>query len=243
MSKVAALIPARSGSKRVPNKNFRDFCGKPLWRWSVDQAVEAGIFDVIIVSTDGGGISNLDLPDKVIADNDRPPELCTDEAKMEQVMAYYMKKHPPMDIWCLLQPTSPLRSPYDITEAYKMLVEDERDSVVSVYNDPLLFWVKDCVEVQGMMCPVASFHINQRPNSQDRKDWYKENGAVYFTPTYCLSHTGSRCGGRVGLYVMPKERSYEIDTEREWEICEFLMNKRLNTENAELYARCCDGAL
>lgn len=240
--KVAALIPARKGSKRVPNKNFRDFCGKPLWQWSMEQAVESGIFDVIIISTDGGGISNLDLPDKVIADNERPPEYCTDEVTMEKVMSYYAKKHPSIGVWCLLQPTSPLRSVDDIKGAYDMLVNDERDSVVSVYNDPLLFWVKDCVSVLDTMCPVASFHINQRPNSQDRKDWYKENGAVYFTPTYTLAETGSRCGGRVGLYPMPKERSYEIDTESEWEICEFLMQKRLNSEQAT-YARCCDGAL
>jgi len=243
--KLAALIPCRSGSKRVPNKNFRDFCGKPLFAWTVDQAVESGLFDVIIVSSD----VKIDYPhaqwSNVIYDTERPPELCTDEVTMERVMAYYMKKHPPMDVWCLLQPTSPLRASEDITGAYKMLVDDERDSVVSVYNDPLLFWVKDCVDVQGMMCPCASFHINQRPNSQDRQDWFKENGAVYFTPNYTLAHTGSRCGGRVGLYPMPKERSYEIDTEHDWELCEYLMSKRLNADNFALYQRCAgsDGAL
>lgn len=226
--KVAALIPARSGSKRVPNKNFRDFCGKPLWQWTYDAAQESGIFDLIVISSDGGFYGDeIPTGDNVIVDNTRPPELCEDGTTMEAVLGHYVDKYPDIGIWCILQPTSPLRTADDISEAYKMLMEDERDSIVSVFHDPLLFWVKDCCEVQGQQCPVASFHIDKRPNSQDRKDWLKENGAIYFTPTYTLKATGSRCGGRVGMYIMPQERSYEIDTEHDWEICEFLMNKRL----------------
>lgn len=231
--KVAALIPARTGSKRVPNKNFRDFCGKPLWQWTYDSAIKSGVFDFIVISSDGGFYSDeLIVGDKVVVDNTRPPELCEDGTTMEAVLAFYAEKYPDIDVWAILQPTSPLREADDISGAYKMLVEDKRDSVVSVFNDPLLFWVKDCVEVQGQQCPVASFHIDKRPNSQDRQGWLKENGAVYFTPAYTLKATGSRCGGRVGLYVMPQERSYEIDSEHDWEICEFLMNKRLNKKEA-----------
>ena len=227
--KIAALIPARKGSKRIPNKNFREFCGKPLWKWTYDAAQESGIFDLIVISSDGAFTGPLEFNrPKVVYDFIRPPELCEDGTTQEAVLAYYAEKYPDVDVWCLLQPTSPLRTADDITGAYKMLVEDERDSVVSVFNDPLLFWVKDCVEVQGQQCPVASFHIDKRPNSQDRKDWFKENGAIYFTPTYTLKATGSRCGGRTGLYVMPKERSYEIDDETDWAICELLMSKRLS---------------
>lgn len=227
--KVAALIPARTGSKRIPDKNFKEFCGKPLWQWTYDAAVRCGIFDFIVISSDGGFYSDgLGVGDRVLVDNNRPPELCEDGTTQEAVLAFYAEKYPDVDVWCLLQPTSPLRTADDITGAYKMLVEDERDSVVSVFNDPLLFWVRDAVEVQGQQCPVASFHIDKRPNSQDRKEWFKENGAVYFTPAYTLKATGSRCGGRTGLYVMPKERSYEIDDETDWAICELLMNKRLS---------------
>jgi CMP-N,N'-diacetyllegionaminic acid synthase len=184
------------------------------------------MFDKIILSSDGG--FGGDRQDGiVIYEDNRPEEVANDKATMEQLLAFYAEKYPDIGIWSILQPTSPLREAQDISGAYKMLLEDERDSIVSVFNDPLLFWVKDCVEVQGQQCPVASFHIDKRPNSQDRKDWYKENGAIYFTPAYTLKYTGSRCGGRVGLYVMPQERSYEIDSEHDWEVCEFLMRKRL----------------
>ena len=228
--KVGALIPCRKGSKRIPNKNFKDFCGMPLWHWSYWAAIESGVFDLIVVSTDNEEMKFTDITDSmVVIDYDRPAELCKDDATQEAVLAFYAKKHPDIDVWCLLQPTSPLRTADDITGAYKMLVEDERDSIVSVFNDPLLFWVKDCVEVQGQQCPVASFHIDKRPNSQDREGWLKENGAIYFTPTYTLAATGSRCGGRTGLYVMPKERSFEIDDQTDWDICELLMKKRVKS--------------
>ena len=231
--KVAALIPARTGSKRIPNKNFRDFCGKPLWQWTFDAAMESGIFDKIILSTDNNEMKFTDVVDsKLIVDYNRPPELSNDSATMEAVLAHYMKENPDIGIWCLLQPTSPLREAQDISGAFKMLTEDERDSVVSVFNDPLLFWVRDCCEVQGQQCPVASFHIDKRPNSQDRQDWLKENGSIYFTPRYTLQATGSRCGGRVGLYVMPKERSIEIDDEYDWDVAEYLMNKRIGQKAA-----------
>lgn len=241
--KVGALIPCRKGSKRIPNKNFKEFCGKPLYQWTLDAAWETNLFDLVIVSSDGAEEfeNTLEMrnitPDglgerRAIFDNNRPPELCEDGTTMEAVLSHYVEKYPDIGIWCILQPTSPLREAQDISGAYKMLLEDERDSVVSVFNDPLLFWVKDCVEVQGQQCPVASFHIDRRPNSQDRKDWYKENGAIYFTPAYTLKYTGSRCGGRVGLYVMPPERSHEIDTPHDWDVCEFLMGKRIGKKVA-----------
>lgn len=224
--KVAALIPCRTGSKRIPNKNFKEFRAKPLWTWTYTAALFSEIFSLIVLSSDGGfdwhGQNGI-----TVTDNQRPPELADDKATMEELLVHYMKEYPEYEIWCLLQPTSPLRTAEDIKNAYNMLITDERDSIVSVFNDPLLFWVKDCVDVQGQQCPVASFHIDKRPNSQDRQDWYKENGAIYFIPAYTLKSTGSRCGGRVGLYVMPKERSYEIDDPIDWEICEFLMKRQL----------------
>jgi N-acylneuraminate cytidylyltransferase len=228
--KVGALIPCRTGSRRVPGKNFRDFCGKPLWKWTHEQALGADLFERIIVSSDARvGNSNDGI---TLYDDFRPAELCSDEATQEDVMAHYSALHPEIDIWCLLQPTSPLRLSSDITGAFKMLIDDKRDSVVSVFKDPLLFWVRDAVLIQDMYCPIASFHTDKRPNSQDRGDWLKENGAVYFTPSYTLKSTNSRCGGRVGLYEMPKERSIEIDDEYDWKIAEMLMKERLNIKEA-----------
>ena len=94
---VLAIIPARSGSKRCPGKNFRDFRGVPLFEWAVIRARESKYIDRYIVSTD----------------LDRPPELCTDEATCEDVMRHHQAQTP-HDWIVLLQPTSPLRTAADI---------------------------------------------------------------------------------------------------------------------------------
>lgn len=94
---VLAVIPARSGSKRCPGKNFRDFRGKPLYLWSVMAAYQSELIDTVIVSKDA----------------DRPPELCTDTATNEDVLRYHLMQHP-HDWVVLLQPTSPLRTVEDI---------------------------------------------------------------------------------------------------------------------------------
>lgn len=236
--KTAALIPARKGSKGIPGKNFRIFCGKPLWYWSLDAALDSGIFDRIIVSSDGGlddigdvAVGYWEEVRNVRFDNDRPAELATDKADLDSLLRYYAERNPDIDAWCLLQPTSPLRTAEDIKAAYEMLCEplkngDPRyDSVVSVYNHPVLAWAANSVYFKGRKYHSALYHTENRPNRQDRKDWYLENGAVYWVSLQGLMQRGSRVGLMPGLYVMPKERSFEIDDSLDFEICEFLMNK------------------
>lgn len=94
---VLAVIPARSGSKRCPGKNFRDFRGKPLYHWTLDAAKPSKYIDTLELSLDG----------------DRPAELCTDEASCEDVLRFHLS-HDPHDWVVLLQPTSPLRTTEDI---------------------------------------------------------------------------------------------------------------------------------
>ncbi len=219
--KSAVLIPCRTGSKGIPNKNFRDFAGKPLWEWTYDAAVKSGVFDKIILSSDGGFIDRLSSG-KDIIDNERPSELSDDKVSLDNVLGYYVSKHEDIDIWCLLQPTSPLRTPGDIRKAHAMILKDKYESIVSVWQEKGFYWVKDAVNFQGKKMPIATYNLDKRPNRQDREDWYAENGAIYFTKSYAIKATGLRCGGEVGLYVMPKERSFEIDSPFDWKLCEHL---------------------
>lgn len=97
--KVLALVPARSGSKRCPGKNFKLFRGKPLYQWAMEQAGASKYIDVTILSTD----------------KSRPPELCTDDATCEDVIRHHFSLADDPDAWVvLLQPTSPLRTAADI---------------------------------------------------------------------------------------------------------------------------------
>lgn len=231
--KVGAVIPCRTGSKGIPNKNFKDFCGKPLWQWTYEAARASGVFDFIIVSSDkqfSGPIESL--PPKIFYDFNRPPELADDKADLDTLMSYYTQMYPDIDIWCLLQPTSPLRTADDIKAAYAMMLEMDSegkdykyDSLVSVYQHPVLAWVANSVGIPGVEEPqaIATYRINKRPNRQDRGDWFLENGAIYFTRKYVIEHVKCRLHGFIGLYVMPKERSVEIDDPFDWKLCEMLM--------------------
>jgi len=232
--KVAALIPCRIGSKGIPNKNFRDFAGKPLWEWTDEAAKKSNVFDLIIRSTDGGFLMSdtgiiISEAGKTVDywnDNARPSQLSTDEATLDALLIYYAEKHPEIDLWCLLQPTSPLRTAEDIKEAYKIIKGSKYDSLVSVTPNPGMFWVDNAAGLKGNTYPIATYHLHKRPNRQDRKDWYMENGAIYFTKKHVLSQMGCRLGGVIALYSMPQERSFEIDTPLDWDIAEYVAMKQ-----------------
>ena len=227
--KTAALIPCRTGSKGVPNKNFRDLKGKPLWQWTYEAAVKSKLFDKIILSSDGGftnseGDTLTPTDGNAVVDNVRPEEFSTDEANLDNLLCYYANGFPDVLRWCILQPTSPLRSYKDIQKAHKMMKGDKYDSVVSVTPGTCMYWVKNAVETHGKMQNIALYHYHLRPNRQERLNkWFQENGAVYFVNRYVIETTGVRIGGQIGLYVMPKERSFEIDDELDWRIAEMMV--------------------
>ena len=120
-----------------------------------------------------------------------------------------------------MQPTSPLRTAKDIQKAYKMVCAKKWDTLVSVVKDPMMFWVENAT-TRGH---AATYHYNARPNRQDRKAFFREIGAIYFTKTPVLVHTGCRLGGDIALYKMPRNRSFSINEEVDWAICEMLLEK------------------
>jgi len=249
--KVAALIPARSGSKGIPLKNFKMFCGKPLVSWTTMAAIESGVFDKIILSMDGG----WDLVDWKSADprmlkkyngvleidNNRPKEMSNDEAGLDVLLCYYSRRHEEIDLWCLLQPTSPLRLAEDIRQARAMMDikggpygkdgDIKYESLVSVSPNPVMAWIKDAVGIPGdpdTPQPIATYHYQDRPNRQERSDWFLENGAIYFTRKYILDYFKVRLHGSIAMYEMPYERSFEIDEPIDWFICEKMIERRQN---------------
>lgn len=217
--KTAALIPCRTGSKGIPDKNFREIAGRSLWEWTFLAASESDVFDMILLSTDGGPITNW-AGNHIVVDTQRPPELATDDASLDDVLEHYRKEYKEIEMWCLLQPTSPLRTAGDIKRAYRKAKAEKYDSLVSVTADPMMYWVENATSAGH----VATYHVHKRPNRQQRKSFYRENGAIYFTKNYVLETMGLRLGGTIGLYKMPKIRSFEVDDETDWAICEFLLN-------------------
>lgn len=219
--KTAALIPCRTGSKGIPGKNFRDFNGKQLWMWTYEAALKSGVFDRIILSSDGG-FPEGDYPKNVVVDNKRPEQLCTDEVTTDQVLVYYSFENRDIELWAILQVTSPLRTAQDIKGAFQKAKSNSCDSLVSVVHNPGMIWVDKAAGVKGVEYPIATYHIHKRPMRQDRQDWYMENGAIYFSKTHTVTQMLSRLGGKIILYPMPQERSLEIDTEFDWKLAEYV---------------------
>lgn len=217
--KVACLIPCRSGSKGIAGKNFRDFLGKPLWRWTYDAAVDSGMFDLIIVSSDKE-FETGPKSENTRFDFRRPDELSDDSASLDDVLVYYYKKNLGFDAWVILQPTSPLRDADDIRSCVKFSENDLYDSVVAVTPGTMMYWIDKAIGHGNNEEPIATYHLHKRPNRQDRKDFYQETGAIYVTKSYTIEHTSVRLGGHVGIWTMDKTHSYEIDDPIDWIVAE-----------------------
>lgn len=243
--KAAAVIPARKGSKGIPNKNFKMFCGKPLVMWTSMAAIQSRVFDKVILSMDGG----YDLIDwkahdpnmlkthngVLTIDNKRPDILADDDASLDKLLLYYKGKYPDIAVWCLLQPTNPLRTPEDIRKGYKKVCTKKWDSVVSVCQNSMTGWVDKAIK-SGLRPdgePICLYNYLFRPNRQQRKHWYNETGSIYFCKYYILDTFHARIGAKICLLELPKENSVEIDDEFDWDIAEFFMRRRLDGLTSE----------
>lgn len=216
--KTVAFIPARKGSKGLPGKNKKNFHGKPLIQWSIDQAKDSKIFDKIIVSSDDSDILSIAKTCNVTY-TERDESLATDESRIQDVMYdFFARPLHECDYICLLNPTSPLRVVKDITKTFRFVKMKQYHSVVSVKWCDFIGWVGRPTN-KG---PICSYNINDRPNRQTRNDFYLENGAIYWCKHDVLMGYGNFIGNpvKVKLYEMPVERSFEIDTPFDWWLAE-----------------------
>ena len=135
-NKILAIIPARSGSKGIPNKNIRNFCGKPLLAYPIEVAKKSGVFDRIIVDTDSEEIAKIGKRFGAQVPYLRPKQLATDNSVVIDAVLLLLERlkadgYIP-DIVSLLQTTSPLREVEDVLDCYKLLQKSGVDSVVTV---------------------------------------------------------------------------------------------------------------
>ncbi|OUJ18092.1 CMP-N-acetylneuraminic acid synthetase [Methanonatronarchaeum thermophilum] len=202
---LIGLIPARGGSKGIPEKNIVSLCGLPLIAYTVKASLNSTI-DKTIVSTDSNEIAKVaeEFGAEVIK---RPDRLATDDAPTEPTIGHSIRELENEDYEfsdiALLQPTSPLRNSIDIDSAYNKYREGGFDSLLSVFENEYFYW-----DQKGN--PI-NYDFRERPRRQD-KDWeYVENGAIYiFSKERFLEHD-NRLFGDIGMYVMPRERSIDID--------------------------------
>lgn len=217
---VLAIIPARGGSKGVPQKNIRLLAGKPLISWAIEEAGKSKYIDRIIVSTDDPVIAQTarqfggDVPFL------RPSELARDDTPGIAPVLHALDELPTKyDLVVLLQPTSPLRTIEDIDGCIGQLITTKSKSCVSVVEpDKSPFWTYS-IDDKECLVPLLDNKFDRR---QDIPSVYALNGAVYVAESAWLKSKKSFVSTETVAYIMPRERSIDIDTELDLEICNIL---------------------
>ena len=223
---IIAIIPARGGSKGIPKKNITLINEKPLIAYTIEQAKATKLINRTIVSTDDSEIKAIGTKygAEVI---DRPTEISGDTANSESAILHTLKTlkkegYIP-DIVVFLQCTSPLRRTNDITYAIQLLIDNNYDSVFSATENYPFIWIKKKEEI----LPLNQQYAQNRPMRQNREPEYIENGSIYVFKNKTFEQYKNRICGKIGIYPMPYEYSFEIDTNFDLWLCEQIMKRKL----------------
>ncbi|WLH02856.1 acylneuraminate cytidylyltransferase family protein [Pseudomonas beijingensis] len=221
---ILAVVPARAGSKRLPGKNLLDLHGKPLIRWTLEAALESQVVDQLVVSSDDDAIlaEGIRLGLHTIR---RPVDLASDTAATVDVLVHTLESLAKEGVrparLMLLQPTSPLRKAEDIYQAVQCMDKTKAESIISVCrceHSPL--W-SNTLEADGFMDDFLRPEIlNQR--SQDLPVYYRLNGAIYLAKTESFLKSRGFFMRNSQAFIMPTERSIDIDTPLDFKVCEYL---------------------
>jgi N-acylneuraminate cytidylyltransferase/CMP-N,N'-diacetyllegionaminic acid synthase len=219
------FIPARAGSKGVQGKNIRLLAGKPLIVYTIQAAKESGIFDCLMVSTDGEAIARIAREAGAEVPFLRPTELATDETRgidvLNHVLECFEERGVKFDCVMYLQPTSPLRSVADIVAAANLLLACNADALVSVCQVEHHPWWTNVLPENGCMKDFLKLGIPT--NRQELPAYYRLNGAIYLARWEFIRNRDSWLGPRTYAYIMPRERSIDIDEEIDFKIAEVLL--------------------
>lgn len=229
--KILGLIPARGGSKGVPHKNIIDIKGKPLINYSIETglaAVKKGIIDRVVVSTDDQKIADVSLKAGAEVPFLRPDYLSNDTAKSVDVMihAYEFFKEQGIvyDAILLLQPTTPLRTVEDIENSVDIFIKSNNSSLISCFKEE---YVCDLVSYHkdGDLARPLNPNHNKGVRRQELEDIYVRNGAIYITTVEHMISNHRVFDDVPSIYVMPKDRSVNIDCMDDIELLRWKLSK------------------
>jgi CMP-N-acetylneuraminic acid synthetase len=213
--KIVALLPMKAHSERVKGKNFREFCGKPLFRWILDTLLEVEEIDELVINTDArqilaeNGLTDADR----IRIRDRRPEICGDLVSMNLVIADDVA-NVDADIFLMTHTTNPLMAADTVRAALSAFraarSDDEVDSLFTVDRIQTRFYRAD------------GSAVNHDPNNlvrtQDLEPWFEENSNLYIFTRESFGATNARIGKHPMMFETPKFESIDIDTPEDWSL-------------------------
>lgn len=229
--KNIAIIPARCGSKGLPNKNIKLINQKPLIAYSIEAAKQSNLFEEIMLSTDSVEYAEIAKQYGANVPFLRSRETSGDTAGswdvVAEVLDMYRERGSIFDTVCLLQPTSPLRGQRDIVKAYDLYASKNADSVTSVCEmDHSPLWAMTLPETLSL----KDYRAGQKNNNrrQDLEQYYRINGAIYIRDIKYELNNIQLVNNCEYAYIMDRRNSIDIDTLEDFELAEFWMSKVYN---------------
>jgi CMP-N-acetylneuraminic acid synthetase len=214
-ARIVALLPMKANSTRVKGKNFRDFCGKPLFRWILDTLLDVEEISQIVINTDARNIlaeNGLLESDRVVI-RDRKPHICGDHVSMNLVLSDDIANIA-SDLYLMTHTTNPLLSAAAIRKAtadfQKARAEGRADSLFTVNRVQARFYRSDC-------SPVNHDPGNLIP-TQDLEPWFEENSNLYIFTAESFAKTNARIGSQPMMFESPALESIDIDTPSDWHL-------------------------
>ena len=229
--KVLCTICARAGSKGVANKNLRLINNKPLIVYSIEQAIATKLFDQIVVSSDSKEIREVALANGATFCVDRPAELATDTAPKLPAIKHCVenaeKKFGQFEVIIDLDATAPLRESSDIIGALELLQSAQADNVITgtpAHRSPYFNLVE--TDVNGIVS-LSKPPANVVARRQDSPQCFDMNASIYVWRRQALFANENLFTSNTRLFVMPRERSLDIDSQADFEMVEWMMTKGL----------------
>lgn len=221
---IVGFLPIRSGSKSIPNKNIKNFCGFPLSYWTIEALDKCKKIDKIIVALDSkeyeATLKKYNF--EKVEFYHRKSDNAQDKSSTESVMMEFLEsekaqEYSDSDLFVLVQATSPFTQSEDIEKAIKKMEKEETDSLLSGVRFKRFLWNFDG--------KAKNYDFRKRPRRQDFDGEFLENGAFYINKIGNIKKDRNRLSGKIATHEMEEYTSFEIDESDDWLICEELMKK------------------
>jgi len=224
-NRIVALLPMKAHSSRVPGKNFRDFCGKPLFRWILDTLLEVEEIDRVVINTDARSLleqHGIPKTNRILI-RDRKPEICGDDVSMNLVLDDDVR-NVDSDLYLMTHTTNPLISVQTIKRAFSLFhseqISGNIDSLFTVNKIQTRFYRSD-------LSPVNHDPQNLIP-TQEIEPWYEENSNLYLFTASSFAKSKARIGDKPMMMETPVLESIDIDTPEEWEIAMSIAKSKIH---------------
>ena len=219
-----AVIPARGGSKRIPGKNIKMFCGKPIIAWSIEAAAKTGCFDQVIVSTDDAEIAAVAKDCGADVPFMRPAKLADDYTGTIPVIAHTIewcqKQGLRPEAVCCIYATAPFLRPDDIRQGLEILLETGCDYVFSVTRYP--FPIQRALRITDKGRIEMLYPENYKMRSQDLEETYHDAGQFYWGSVGTWLDGKAIFSNNASPVILPYDRVQDIDTPEDWRRAESL---------------------